>query len=139
MARPSPSLRPGATALSRPFDPSGPVAIVDDDAAIRRAFRFAMRVVGREAIDFASAEEFLAADPGRFACIIMDQHMPFTTGLQLAERLRDMGCASPILLMSGDLSPYVVDRASDLGIERVFDKPVALDDIIAFMDAANGP
>ena len=69
------------------------------------------------------------------ACLILDQHMPLVSGLDLAARLRTEGVGIPILLISGALSPGIVARAAQLGIERVLPKPPAEDDLLGFVAA----
>ena len=71
----------------------------------------------------------------RPACLILDQHMPQMTGLELAAKLRGQGMATPILLMSGALSPAVIARATLIGIEKVLGKPAAGEDLLSFVDA----
>ena len=111
------------------------VAIVDDDAAIRDSLRFLLEVIGHPVETFASAAEFLNADIRSIACLILDQHMPEMTGLELAERLRADGSDIPILLITGFQSPAVIARAAELGIKRVLAKPRADEDMLDFINA----
>ena len=67
------------------------IAIVDDDLSIPDSLRFLLEVMGRTVETFASAAEFLQIDVRQFACLILDQHMPNMTGLELAGRLRAEG------------------------------------------------
>ncbi len=55
--------------------------------------------------------------------MIADHHMPHMTGLELVERLHANGIGIPVLLVTGALSPAVVARADELGVERVLEKP----------------
>ena len=57
--------------------------------------------------------------------------MPNMTGLELAERLHANCAGIPILLISGLLSPAIVARAGELGINRVLEKPPAEEDLLA--------
>jgi FixJ family two-component response regulator len=112
------------------------VAIVDDDAAIRDSLRFLLEVIGHPVETFASAAEFLKADIRNIACLILDQHMPDMTGLELAERLRADGSDIPILLITGASTPTIVARAAELGINRVLAKPRADEDMLDFINAS---
>ena len=47
---------------------------------------------------------FLGAEVQRFACLILDHHMPNMTGLELAEKLRADGNLLPIMLITGSPS-----------------------------------
>ena len=84
------------------------VAVIDDDDAVRDSMRFLLEVEGYCVETFASAAEFLKAEVGGFACLLLDHHMPQMTGLDLAERLRAGGVAVPIMLMTGSPSPAIV-------------------------------
>jgi two-component system, LuxR family, response regulator FixJ len=112
-----------------------PVAIVDDDQAVRDSLRFLLETIGHPVETFASAAEFLKAEQQHLACLILDQHMPEMTGLKLAERLRADGSGIPILLITGSPSPAIVARAAELGISRVLAKPRADEDLLDFVNA----
>jgi len=101
------------------------VAVVDDDHAVRDSLRLLLEIMGHAVEAFESATDFLRAEVERFACLILDHHMPNMTGLELAERLRADGNLLPIMLISGSLSDIIVSHASNLGISRVLNKPPA--------------
>lgn len=78
------------------------VAIVDDEAAIRRALLRLMRAAGVPARAFASGAELLAALPaGRPCCALLDLHMPGMSGLDLQARLAALAPATGVILMTG--------------------------------------
>ena len=107
-----------------PAKDTSTVAVVDDDEAVRDSTRFLLEVEGYSVATFASAIEFLKAEVGRFLCLLLDQHMPQMTGLELVEQLRSNGIAIPTMLMTGLPSRAIVARADALGIERVLEKPL---------------
>ena len=80
------------------------VAIVDDDHAVRESLQFLLEIWGHAVEAFQSAAEFLDAEVQRFACLILDHHMPNMTGLELAEKLRSDGNLLPIMLITGSPS-----------------------------------
>jgi FixJ family two-component response regulator len=64
------------------------IAIVDDDASIRRSLHRVVRSAGYAVETFASAREFLEWLPrGRAACVVLDVHMAEMNGFELQERL----------------------------------------------------
>jgi two-component system response regulator FixJ len=113
----------------------GAVAVVDDDPAVLDSFKFIFEVVGHEVDIYASALAFLEDGGARSVCMILDQHMPQMTGLELAARLRREGSKIPILLITGAPSTTIVARANALGIEKVLEKPPTDGDLFAFVDA----
>jgi CheY-like chemotaxis protein len=116
-------------------DGRGKIAVIDDDAAVRDSLRLLLEIVGYPVETFDSAAEFLGADLQDFPCLIADNHMPYMTGLELAERLRADGASIPILLMTGSPTPAILARAAEVGIDRVLEKPTSDDDLIEFIDA----
>jgi FixJ family two-component response regulator len=76
----------------------GAVAIVDDDPEVLASFQFLLEVAGHAVDAYASATAFLEDRAARPSCLILDQHMPTMTGLELAARLRadraDIPCCS---------------------------------------------
>jgi FixJ family two-component response regulator len=67
----------------------GPIiAIVDDDAAVRRSLLRVVRSAGYRSETFASAREFLAwLAQGQAACLVLDVHMQEVSGFDLYDRL----------------------------------------------------
>ena len=81
----------GASVKDRPI-----IAIVDDDASVRRALQRLVQSAGYAVETFASARDFLAWLPsGHPACLVLDVHMEGMSGFALQERL-----AVPVLFMT---------------------------------------
>ena len=108
---------------------------MDDDDAVRHSLGLLLEVICHTVETFASAAEFLRADIRHIGCLILDQHMPGMTGLQLAERLRTDGSLLPILLVTGSPSPTIATRAAALGVNKVLEKPPGDEDVIDFITA----
>jgi FixJ family two-component response regulator len=115
------------------------VAVVDDDPDVRDSLRFLLDVMGHPVETFASAAEFLNTAMQGLACLIVDNQMPNMTGLELVETLRAHGMGIPVLLMTGSLSPAVVARAAELGIDRVIEKPPCDEALMVFINALGRP
>jgi two-component system, LuxR family, response regulator FixJ len=114
---------------------NGIVAVVDDDPAVLDSLKFLLEVAGYRVTVYPSAAAFLGNGATRRACLILDQHMPRMTGLELVARLRNDGAHLPVLLITGSLSPTIVARAAELGIEKVLEKPLKEDDLLSFVNA----
>lgn len=112
----------------------GVVAVVDDDLAVLESLKFLLESAGYTVAAYHSATEFLDDRPARPACLIVDQHMPRMTGLDLVARLREAAASVPTLLITAAPSPGIVARARQLGIEML-EKPVGEFDILKFIDA----
>ena len=113
------------------------VAVVDDDDAVRDSLRFLLESAGFLVSAYASASEFLnSANPDEIGCLVLDQHMPEQTGLQLVSHLRGEGTVVPIALITGSPSPDLIERAKRLGVETVLEKPLAEDVLLKFVEHA---
>jgi two-component system, LuxR family, response regulator FixJ len=112
------------------------VAIVDDDDAARDALEFLLTVLGRRPRAFDSASAFLDSRLTHCACLLLDQHMPVMNGLELATHLRSNNNTIPIMLISGNLTPEVRERAVHIGIDVICDKPPETEIIADFISQA---
>ena len=100
------------------------VFIVEDDDSVRRAVRRLLRAAGLEAEAFATAEAFLQSgvrpDAG---CLVLDQHLPGMSGLELQERLRSEGRALPVVFISAYEDAQVRESALRAGAVAFLQKP----------------
>lgn len=110
------------------------VAVVDDDQAVRDSLRFLLETVGFDVDTFTSACDFLSSsERGQPAYLLIDQHMPRLTGLDLLGRMRDQGISAMVALMTGAPSPELSRRAMELGADVVLEKPVAEEVLLRFL------
>jgi FixJ family two-component response regulator len=116
-------------------DPSRDVAVVDDNVAVLDSFRFLLELAGFPVATYASAAAFLRRGPIWPRCLIVDQHMPDMTGLELAAWLHSIGVRLPVLLITAAASPAVIARAGEIGVHGVLEKPPWEDDIITFISS----
>jgi FixJ family two-component response regulator len=78
------------------------VFIVDDDAGVREGLSLLLDTVGQPCELFGSAYEFLDSyEENKGGCLVLDIRMPRMTGLDLQEKLIDMGSALPIIFITG--------------------------------------
>ncbi|WGG51403.1 response regulator transcription factor [Rugamonas sp. DEMB1] len=78
------------------------VFIVDDDPAVRDALGLLLGLRGYRTAMFAGAEDFLAARRCDWAgCLLADIRMNGMDGLSLQARLTELGCAIPVVIVSG--------------------------------------
>ncbi len=79
------------------------IAIVDDDASVRRGLARLLRSAGYRAETYASALEFLErglAGEGP-ACLVVDVRMPGLSGFDLHEVLAGEGLDVPVIFITG--------------------------------------
>jgi FixJ family two-component response regulator len=81
---------------------SGPtVAVIDDDASVRRALGRLLRSAGLSVEAFAAAEAFLGAEARPPpACLVLDVRLPGLSGLELQARLVAEGRHIPTVFIT---------------------------------------
>jgi FixJ family two-component response regulator len=113
------------------------VAVIDDDEAVRESLRFLLDIAGYEVAVFTSAQDCLDHIDSQIAsCLVVDQHMPHTTGLELLAELRARGLRLPTALITGSSSPDIRRQADVLGVTRVLEKPLTDDALLRFVACA---
>jgi FixJ family two-component response regulator len=107
------------------------VAIVDDDASLRRALARLLRTVGWQAVTFASAEAFLQADLQKPPdCLVLDLWLPGMSGMELLEHLRTLGSTLPVILITGRDDVQMRLRAVPMGAVACLRKPLDEEDLL---------
>lgn len=113
------------------------VAVVDDDDAVRDSLRFLLEIAGHSVAAYGSAAQFLDEAPmEELVCLVVDQHMPEQTGLQLVSQLRARGVTLPVALITGSPSADLIRLARELGVAQVMEKPLDDDLLLDFIEHA---
>jgi FixJ family two-component response regulator len=100
------------------------IAIVDDDASIRRALSRLVQTRGYAVESFASARDFLDAVPHcRPACLVLDVHLN-GSGFELQERLAADGLKIPIIFITARDDQSTRRRLEKCGVVAYLWKPV---------------
>lgn len=100
------------------------IAVIEDDESMRLSLEGLVRSLGHAVRGFASADGFLGAGDGaRYACIICDITMPGTSGIDLTLRLKAMGIATPVILMTAFASEAIRAQAIKAGAACFLAKP----------------
>ena len=108
------------------FDESGPalVAVVEDDQIARAALGRLLHVGGFEPALFDSAEAFISSRPNpALRCLIVDVRLTGMSGLDLQMRLRSEGFAVPVIVITGDRTDAIRERAEQAGCSAFLWKP----------------
>jgi two-component system, LuxR family, response regulator FixJ len=113
------------------------VAVVDDDEAVREALSDLLMVMDVACRTFERAEAFMAEYvPGDFACLITDVAMPGRSGLELQERLRELGSSMPVIIITADTSKATRVRAQSGGAHACLTKPVSDEVLLRHLQSA---
>ena len=113
------------------------VAIIDDDASVRRALARLLTAYSIEAETFSSGPEFLDTLTVRQPrCIILDQHMSEMTGLELQRQLRRYGVDIPTIIITAHDQPHLRELFSAEGAVDCLLKPLREHDLLRSIDKA---
>ena len=107
------------------------VLVVDDEPLIRWAIARTLTSAGYcviEAPDGTSAIQALAQRPAP-DMVLLDYRLPDFFGLSLLAWIRRMSPHTAVVMMSADLTPEMVNKATELGAYRVMPKPFDMSDI----------
>lgn len=115
------------------------IHLVDDDEAVRHSASFMLRHAGFLVKTYADGVQFLAcakdADPG---CVLLDVQMPHMDGLEVQERLNEIGVAFPIIVLTGHGDVEVAVKAMKAGavdfVEKPYEKQTLVDAIARAFD-----
>jgi FixJ family two-component response regulator len=100
------------------------IAVIDDDASVRRAVQRLLQAAGFAVETFATARAFLDTDSWpRTACLVLDVQLPGMSGLQLQEHLAASGISIPIVFITAYDDESTRDRVQRAGAVGYLRKP----------------
>ncbi len=115
------------------------VAIVDDDASVRKALARLLRALSINPQTFASAREFLDSLPSSVPeCLILDLHMPDMNGLELQGELARVGARIPTIVVTAHNEIGYREQCRAAGAAAYLLKPLDESTLIAAIGAAMG-
>lgn len=100
------------------------IYVVDDDQAVRESLCWLLESVDLPVVTYASAQEFLANyNPDMGGCLILDVRMPGMSGLELQNKLTEIECTLPVLIVTGHGDVPMAVRALKNGAVDFIEKP----------------
>jgi FixJ family two-component response regulator len=113
------------------------VALVDDDASVRKALARLLSASSFEITTFGSAQEFLkSVKDSAPECLVIDLHMPEVTGLELQRHLVRVGIHIPTIVITGYNEPGMRERCESAGAATFLVKPVDAKILIGEINSA---
>jgi len=100
------------------------ISIVDDDTVVRGAVESLVTSLGFRACTFPSAEAFLQSPlMAETSCLISDIQMPDISGVELQDRLAELGLSIPTIFITAYPDDSVRTRVLDSGAVCFLLKP----------------
>jgi len=113
------------------------IAVVEDDDAMREALSDLLQVLGLPCRTFDRAESFLAAhELSPFGCLISDVRLPGISGLDLLQRLKELGSTMPVIITTSYTDPSIRSRALEGGAYVYLTKPFADEVLLQHLNSA---
>jgi two-component system chemotaxis response regulator CheY len=109
------------------------VLVVDDSMMVRKLVGSALKSQGYnvvEAVDGADALEKLAVNPDT-KLIVCDVNMPKMNGLEFLEQLAARNSSVPVVMLTTEGQPEMIQRAKSLGAKGWLVKPFKPDYLTA--------
>lgn len=116
---------------------NGHIFLIDDDNSMRLSLSRMLGELGYSVQEFANARDFLENSlPISPAAILLDMQMPDMTGLELQEKLLEVGRQTPILFISGQSHPQQIVKGLKNGAFDFLFKPFNLEELIIALNSA---
>jgi two-component system nitrogen regulation response regulator NtrX len=113
------------------------ILIIDDDANTLASLARAFRLAGHEATVCDNAARALElAKAERYDLILSDVVMPGRDGIALLEDLKNIGVASPAVMMSGQATIEMAVRSTRLGAVDFLEKPISTEKLLLTVENA---
>jgi FixJ family two-component response regulator len=120
---------------------SANVALVEDDASVRKAIVRLLTVAGFQTTAFDSAEAFLdcSETAKQNGCVVIDINLPGLSGFDLQERLSSTATSLPVVFITAHDEPSVRARFHQSGAIAYLVKPFPAEELISAVRKALCP
>ena len=106
-------------------DPEQMIYVIDDDEAVRDSMGMLLESADLPYRCFASADSFFAEHDGcQRGCLVLDIRMPGMNGIELQQKLAQMGSSLPIIFITGHGDVPMAVEAMRRGALDFLRKPV---------------
>lgn len=113
------------------------IAVLDDEAEMRKALRRLLTCRGFMVYEFAGGEEFLdSLKSWAPECLLLDLHMPALNGFDVLEALRVRKNHLPVVVITAHDEPGTADRLRGFGVSAFLKKPVDRDVLLSAIETA---
>ncbi len=113
------------------------IHVVDDDAAVRHSLERLLGSKGFATVSYSTPGAFLLEAPHLLGgCVLLDVKMPGTRGLEVQVRLKAIGFAPPIIVITGQGDIQTAVLAMKAGAFDFLEKPYEDEVLLRAIDAA---
>jgi two-component system response regulator FixJ len=113
------------------------VHVIDDDDSARDSLAFLLDCAGLKVQTYPSAIAFLENVAGMaHGCIVTDVRMPEMNGVELVGKLKEMGVADPVIVITGHADVPMAIEAMKKGVADFIEKPFSDEAILTAVHSA---
>ncbi|HKY02589.1 MAG TPA: response regulator [Burkholderiales bacterium] len=113
------------------------IAVVDDEAAVRKALKRLLSSSDLEAETFESGQAFIdSLSNHRPDCIVLDLHMPHLNGLDVLKQVSIRGLRLPVVVLTAHDEPGARAQCLAAGATSYFCKPLDDQTLLTAIDTA---
>ncbi len=108
------------------------ILLIDDEESITSAIAGLLEDLGCTVVCSPDGQDGLERTrEGKFDLIISDIRMPRMDGLAMLQCMREDGCTTPVVLISGHGDDRIAETAEEVGAVGFLQKPVRLRQLVA--------
>lgn len=113
------------------------IHLVDDDEAVRHSASFMLRHAGFSVKTYSDGVAFLeSAQQAALGCILLDVQMPHMDGLEVQQRLNELGISLPVIVLTGHGDVEVAVKAMKAGAVDFVEKPYEKQTLVSALTRA---
>jgi len=113
------------------------IAVVDDDASVRRSLGRLLASAGLQVTTFASAQQYMQhGERPAVDCLLLDVHLGGMDGFELHETLKSSGDETPTVFMTAFDDAPTRERAQQAGAAGYLRKPFDASRLLELVFAA---
>jgi two-component system, LuxR family, response regulator FixJ len=116
------------------------ICVIDDDFDVLKSLRFLLETEGFDVRTFRSGAALLGSHARYDSdCLVIDFKMAGIDGIELAQKLRDLGINTPVVLITGYPDGNILAKAGSAGVRHVLLKPHLEDSLVTTVRNAVNP
>lgn len=112
------------------------ILVVEDNDFVRMQLVKFLSDDGYETVESTDGQEALDAITGNIALAIVDVRMEPVDGFEFIRTIRSANLKTPVILVTGDDNPDLLNESAKLGVGAVLKKPVQKDRLIKTVSRA---
>lgn len=117
------------------------VLLAEDEPHVRRASIRLIESMGHEVVAVTNGAEALSLilNGARFSVVVSDVQMPVMTGIEFAQKLRELSGAPPVILVTGHLGELPAEVKGTTTVQAFLTKPFSYEELEQAISAAAAP